>query len=204
MLLASRGNVFISLAPEEVPDVPSGKRELDCMGCPPEPRQINESTTLFVSNLLLMIFLGSAFCLWVLHYTDLFPAVGGFIAFTGAFSWVAFVSKKSEAFTPANPQFPGILVEPVFWTPASGTPIPIQQNLQQLANLTPLEFRFKRTPTPDIVACRTRTGGPPPAVAPFRRRIMERIARELRSAGVLLLVMVSPVFAQVPISSGAL
>lgn len=47
---------------------------------------------LVLANVAALIGLGVGFSLWMLRYTDWFPIVGGLLALTGAFSWVAFLS----------------------------------------------------------------------------------------------------------------
>jgi hypothetical protein len=44
-------------------------------------------------NVTLIGMVGVAVSGWLLHFTDLFPAVGGLLALGGLFSWLAFVSK---------------------------------------------------------------------------------------------------------------
>jgi hypothetical protein len=45
-----------------------------------------------VANFTVAVVLGVAFSMWMIRYTDWFPVVGGLLALTGVFSWVAFLS----------------------------------------------------------------------------------------------------------------
>jgi hypothetical protein len=55
------------------------------------PPQNSGLPKIFLANLLALLLLGVSACLWVLHFTNWFPAIGGFLALGGAFSWLAFV-----------------------------------------------------------------------------------------------------------------
>lgn len=46
----------------------------------------------FVLNLCLLVALGVLVCWWFLHYTSLFPAIGGLLGLGGVLAWAAFVS----------------------------------------------------------------------------------------------------------------
>jgi hypothetical protein len=46
----------------------------------------------FALNLCLLVALGVLVCWWFLHYTSLFPAIGGLLGLGGVLAWAAFVS----------------------------------------------------------------------------------------------------------------
>ncbi len=46
---------------------------------------------LFVRNVALLIVAGVAISWWLLEFTDVFPAVGGFFGLAGIFAWIAFL-----------------------------------------------------------------------------------------------------------------
>lgn len=47
----------------------------------------------FITNLLTILGLGVLVSIWILHYTQWFPAIGGILALGGLVSWLAFVSR---------------------------------------------------------------------------------------------------------------
>jgi hypothetical protein len=48
---------------------------------------------IYFTNLVLLVFLGVLVCGWLLYFSDWFEVVGGLLALTGAFTWLAFVLK---------------------------------------------------------------------------------------------------------------
>lgn len=54
--------------------------------------QSTDRPYLVAMNIIVAIVLGVAFSIWMIRYTDWFPVVGGLLALTGVFSWIAFLS----------------------------------------------------------------------------------------------------------------
>ena len=47
---------------------------------------------LFLTNLGLLVLLGTAVCGWILRYTEFFPVIGGLLGLGGVFAWIAFLT----------------------------------------------------------------------------------------------------------------
>jgi hypothetical protein len=58
-----------------------------------ETRHPDAVLTSFGLNLFLLLALGVVASFWMIWFTEWFPALGGLLALSGAFSWLAFVSK---------------------------------------------------------------------------------------------------------------
>jgi hypothetical protein len=58
------------------------------------PQERNQKVPLaFVLNLVLLIVVGTSFCIWLLHYTDKFDDFAQVLALGGGLTWLAFVLK---------------------------------------------------------------------------------------------------------------